>query len=123
DNRMALIHFIMTPTRVPDQDQYRRECLNCVRDMRHSMAAYLRWKTDRYIAAHPDLPRPSEVTLIARVLPDPAPGTSHRDRPAAFEIPLARWHPDQPVAPNEVSLEAWDPQTEKFVRLKIGVPR
>jgi hypothetical protein len=120
DNRMTLIHFAITHKTVPDPDAYRRECMNCVRDMRHSMSAYLRWKTDRYLKAHPDLPRPESATLIARVLPDPPPGTSYRDRPATIEIPLARWVLDAAVAPDEVPLEAWDPRAEKFVRLKLG---
>lgn len=120
DNRMALIHFAITPKTVPDPVSYRRECMNCVRDMRHSMSAYLRWKTDRYLSAHPDVPRPESVTLIARVWPDPPLGVSNRDRPAAIEIPLARWIPGRMIEPNEVPLEAWDPRDEKFVRLKIG---
>jgi hypothetical protein len=120
DNRMTLIHFVMTPKLLPDPEKYRQECLNCVRDMRHSMSAYLRWKVDRYLSAHPDLPRPETVTLIARLFPDPLPGASFRDRPAAFEIPLARWTPDHVTEPDEAPLEAWDPLTTKFVRLKLG---
>jgi hypothetical protein len=120
DNRMTLIHFAITHKTVPNPVFYRRECMTCVRDMRNSMSAYLRWKTDRYLTAHPDVPRPESVTLVARVLPDPPPGGSYRDRPAAIEIPLARWTPDRKLEPDDVPLEAWDPTAEKFVRLKIG---
>jgi hypothetical protein len=120
DNRMTLVHFAITPKTVPDPTAYRRECMDCVRDMRRSMSAYLRWKTDRYLSTHPGTPRPESVTLIAHVLPDPLPGESYRDRPAAFEIPMARWFPDRPIGPDEVPLEVWDVRAEKFVRLKIG---
>ena len=120
DNRMTLIHFVMTPQLVPDPEIYRQECFNCVRDMRRSMSAYLRWKVDRYSSAHPDLPRPETATLIAHILPDPSPGASYRDRASAFEIPLARWTPGRATEPEEAPLEAWDPLTMKFVRLKLG---
>lgn len=119
DNRMTLIHFAITPKLVPDPEAYRRECVDCVREMRRSMSAYLRWKTDRYLATQPDAPRPETVTLFARVLPDPPPGESYRNRPPAFEIPLARWTPSRHVPDDEVPLEAWDPIAHQFVRLKL----
>lgn len=120
DNRMTLIHFAITPKTVPDPAVYRRECINCVRNMRKSMSAYLRWKTDRYLATHPNLPQPQTVTLIARIWPTPPPGTSNRDRSKAEEIPLARWTPARIVANDESPLEAWDPVGAEFVRLKLG---
>ncbi len=122
DNRMVLFHAALSRTMIPDAEEFRKASFDAVRSLRRSTSAYLRWKTDHYLQANPDVPPPEHVTLIARVLPDPRPGKSYRDRPAALEIPHARWSPARTIPPDEVPLEAWDPLEAKFVRLKISEP-
>ncbi len=122
DNRMVLLHAAITRNMMPDAAAFRQASFDAVRSLRRSTSAYLRWKTDRYLRANPDVSPPEHVTLIARVLPDPRPGESYRDRPAPMEIPHARWWPARTIPADEVPLEAWDPVGEKFVRLKISGP-
>lgn len=114
--RMTVFHMAATRKLLPDDEQYRRLCLENVRDMRRSMSAYLRFKVDRYLAAHPGTPRPDHATLLARIMPNPSPGQSYRDRPPAFDVPVARWVPDS-------ILQAWDTTKQVFVGLPIEEAR
>ncbi len=119
---MVLLHAAITRDMMPDAEEFRQAYFDAVRSLRRSTAAYLRWKTDRYLRANPDVPPPEQVTLIARVLTDPRPGESYRDRPAPVEIPHARWWPARTIPPDEVQVEAWDPLEARFVRLKVSEP-
>ncbi|MBX7105396.1 MAG: hypothetical protein K1X57_15030 [Gemmataceae bacterium] len=118
--RTVVFHLTGPPEDFPSPAEYRKQCIQSVRDRHQSTLAYLRWKSGRYLRDHPDLPTPASVTLIAHVFPNPAPGQSKNIRPPAFEIPVARWSPDRPAEPGMVPFEIWDPVESRYLRLPIG---
>src|SRR5947209_6809127 len=115
---MVIGHWIwQAELKAEHPDQYRGESLRVVRDMRRSLTTFLRWKVDQYRNQNPDVPPPTEVILKAHILPDPSPGTSRLDRPAAFYIPVALWQPSETPSDDCLPLEAWDPRENRFVKL------
>lgn len=121
--RMAVFHMAATRELIPDDAQYRQLVLDNVSNMRRSMAAYLNWQVRQYLAANSGMPQPEYATLLARVIPIPAPGQSRDGRPAAFEIPVARWYSDPIQGDARDVLQAWDPIHREFVRLRIEEAR
>lgn len=120
--RMVLFHMLR-PEDFPRPGQYRREALDCVRDLRRSLGAFLRWRMTTYLRDHPGTPEPECVTLWARVFPDPPPGAPRRPRPETVEVPFARWYPGRSVEPGFSPVEAFDLDVRQFVRLPLGEVR
>jgi len=120
--RMVLFHMLR-PEDFPRLGQYRQEALDCVRNMRRSIGAFLRWRLDRYLRENAGVPEPECVTLVARVFPDPPPGSPRRPRPQTLEIPFARWYPGRPVEAGYSPVEAFDLESRTFVRLPLGDSR
>jgi hypothetical protein len=79
------------------------------------MRAYMRWKMDAYLRAHPELPPPREAILFMHVYRTPEFG-----KPLDWtraEICVARWRINDSAAPGTLPLEVCDPLTGQFVSL------
>jgi hypothetical protein len=94
-----------------------------VRENEHLVLAWLRWKLNRFRAAHPEKPEPAEVVLLLRYIPTPPPGepADWTTRPP-FERPFARWRPGRTPEPGFMAVEGYDPVAGAFVPLR-GWPR
>lgn len=115
--RTCIFYWIITPDQFSDPEKYRTMVTENVRDMHRSLVAFMRWRMEKYLADHPDLPKPERVVLKARIIPDPAPGTSRLLRPASYDVPLAQWLPDRASENSWLPIDAWDPVDRTFVRL------
>jgi hypothetical protein len=115
--RTVIFYWIAVPDDFSSPEKYRRRVLNNVHDMRRSMSAFLRWRTDKYLQEHPGTPTPERVVLQARILPNPKPGDSRLNRPSAYNIPVAQWRPG---GSNESAVDAWDPLQKQFVAVDKG---
>jgi len=91
-----------------DPEKYRRDSMQIAFDQRRSTTTYLKWKTQHYLSAHPDMPAPEIIVLKARISPDPSPGMSKVDRPPTYEVPVARW------IPSSGDYTVWDPVAKQF---------
>jgi hypothetical protein len=90
-----------------------------VRENEHLVTAWLRWQSNRYRAAHPEKPEPTEVVLLLHYIPTPLPGEpADWTRRPAFERPFARWCPGALPEPDFMAVEGFDPVANRFVRLK-----
>jgi hypothetical protein len=116
--RTCIFYWVASPAQFDDQEDYRKHAIDCVRDMHRSVGTFLRWRTEKYLKEHPGTPHPNRIVLIARVLPNPAPGTSRLSRPPAYEIPVAQWLPHRVNESQQLAIDAWDPVNHSFVRLE-----
>jgi hypothetical protein len=90
-----------------------------VRDNDDLIQRWLVWKAKQYAAAHPEKPKPAEVVLVLRFIPTPYPNVQvgGQERPVV-DRPLARWLTAGPRGPGLSAVEAYDPLTGAWVRLK-----
>jgi hypothetical protein len=107
--RTVVYYWACRPTDITSNpDLHRRETMRTAHDQRRSTTAYLKWKYERYRREHPGTPPPDVMVLKARILPAPPPGGRRDERPASYEVPVARWK----FADN--SYEVWDPIANVF---------
>lgn len=118
--RTVVFYLAYHPEKMNDPAEHRRELIHMVGNMRRSTLAYLNWKSKKYLDAHPELPLPASVTLIARVHRSPAPGQSRLNRPEIVERPMARWEPALCDEPGFVPFEIWDPVQGRFARVALS---
>ncbi len=87
-----------------------------VRHQAKSIRAYLRWRVDRYLAEHRDLPPPKQAILFVRLYKTPPAGQQLAWK-GPYELPLARWLPEQESTPGTLALQMCDPVTGSYKRL------
>jgi hypothetical protein len=77
--------------------------------------AYLRWRLDRFLRQHPDLPPPAEVILYVRIyrIPPP-PGPSPWQWEYLGQHPVARWLPRAEPDPGHLPIEVYNPVVDRF---------
>jgi len=87
-----------------------------VRHQAKSIRAYLRWRIAAYRAEHPELPPPKQAILFVRLYKTPPAGQELQWQ-GPFELPLARWLPDQDSSPGTLFVQVCDPVTGRFKSL------
>ncbi len=93
----------------PSGAAWRTRLVEGVAGRQVSMIAYLRWRLDAFLRAHPDLPPPAEVVLSMHLFRIPAPpGPEPWDWEDLGVYPVARWRP------GSAGLEVYDPRTDDF---------
>ena len=91
-----------------------------VRENEQLISAWMRWKLNRYCAAHRDKARPVEVVLHLRYIPIRLPDESAvLPNRSEFDRPIARWRPGEVPEPGFMPIEGYDPVAARFVRLEI----
>ena len=83
-----------------------------------SMRAYLRWRTESYLKAHPELPMPDVVTLSLRAYRTPEPGKLPPEWTPPLQQPLARWIPAWNERPDRLPVEYFDQVHKVFAPLE-----
>jgi hypothetical protein len=99
-------------------DSWRARIKDKVRDESGAIRVYLRWKMNAFLEAHPELPPPREVRLLARLYRIPPPGQAFDPRPSQY--PLARWRPEW-NDPRWLPVEAFNPVSEEYDPVRPAV--
>jgi hypothetical protein len=97
-------------------DLWRQAVENRVRHQAKSVRAYLRWRIARFQAEHPELPPPQQAILFIRLYKTPPSGSALQWQ-GPFELPLARWLPEQDSSPGVLPIQMCDPVTGCFKSL------
>jgi hypothetical protein len=80
--------------------------------------AYLRWRTRRFMARHPDRPMPRQVILLVRNYTIPEPGR-YKPWGPPHTIPVARWRPDVKLNRDYYPVERYNPMTVNTDALSV----
>ena len=109
-------------------DSWRGKIEERLRDEADSMHAYLRWRSEAFQRAHPELPPPRQVILSQHVYRIPAPpGPEPWDWQPVFGVtaegvplaqPVARWLPGTRPEPEYFPLEMYNPVMRRFESLR-----
>lgn len=79
-----------------------------------AVRAYLQWRRDGYLRAHPELPPPRQVILYMQPYRIPRPGT----QPWFWDLfdlqPVARWQPGARWEPGLLPVEMFNPVVERY---------
>jgi hypothetical protein len=100
-----------------DPANWRRLHRDMVQSQWKSMRAYMRWRMNDYLAAHPEAPTPDEVRLLIRTYPTPLAGPPRGSRGQAVDHPFARWRPARTCPPDQLPVEGFDVVSGQFVSL------
>jgi hypothetical protein len=86
------------------------------RGEQYEIAAYLKWKFDRFRKDHPELPPPRQVILLAAAYAIPAPDKAPTPWRWRFEAqePVVRWRPGR-FEPKPENLELYQHTERRFV--------
>jgi len=99
-------------------EQWRQAIRERTLRQQKSLEAYFRWNLDLFKKRYPDEPAPVEMVLRVLIIPAPKPGES--DRPASFEVPLARWRPSEASRPGYAPFDVYDPVAKEFFPLSTN---
>ncbi len=102
-----------------DADGWQKLQFDLVASQWKSMRAYMRWQMNQFLEQRPDLPPPSEVRLLVRSYPTPAADAAPASRGPPSDRPVARWRCAESGSGNWLPVEAYDPCSDCFVRLRI----
>jgi hypothetical protein len=79
-----------------------------------SLEAYFRWILSERFGGRL---APDEMILSVLIIPSPKPGES--DRPAPFEVPLARWRAAEASKPGRLPFDVYDPVAKEFIPVLV----
>jgi hypothetical protein len=105
---------------LPNTEEWQERVSKKVREDPEAIRNYLRWRTDVYQRAYPDLPRPTQVILLVRAFEVPKPpGPEPWDWYDLGEHRLARWLPPAPLDGEKYqAVERYNPIKECFERVE-----
>ena len=90
-----------------------------VRARARPLLAYLRWRLATFRREHPYLPTPTQVVLCVRLYRvPPPPGPTPWQWEDLGQHPVARWRPGAVVPAGYLPVEAYDPTSERFERVR-----
>jgi hypothetical protein len=88
-------------------ESLRVETAAIVRRLNRSIAAYLSWRTKKFLQENPNLRMPKRVVLSIRIEPIPAPGQATLPlTPEQKTLPLALWRPGEDEL-DSLPVEPW----------------
>jgi hypothetical protein len=105
------------PSLENDKELWRRVIAERVRRQQRSLTAYFEYQMALPRNKVRNVPAPTSIILSVSIYPAPEPGQT--DHPERFAVKLARWQPELPAGPDYLPIEAYDPVTERFVRLPV----
>lgn len=85
-----------------------------------AIIAYLRWRVQIYMRAHPDRPMPRQVVLLQKmyIIPPPEKAPTPWTWNLNLVLPLARWQPDAPWDAKHLPIEMYNPLLLRFESVK-----
>jgi hypothetical protein len=117
--RLGLVYLNWDQQSFHEQPEPWRQLLaDRVRRQWRSMRAYLNWRVLQFSQEHGELPLPAQAILLIRIYRTPALGEDLLVRQDPVEQPLARWQPQSPSVDGYLPVEAYDPVSRDFVRVK-----
>jgi hypothetical protein len=107
--RLALLYWTWDAEAAWNRrDEWSRVSRERVRRQNHSMLAYMKWRTNQYLAANPRRATPSHVYLLAEIVPNPPIEKSAAMRQVSRQFTLALWQPFLPTPSGMFPLQAID---------------
>jgi len=105
------------PTDPAEVEMWKKLLGDIVRCQWKSIRAYLRWRTNEYLADHPDLPPPDEARLLVRIYPTPPAGAAPADRQPPYDQPFARWRCAEDGPSTFLPVEGYEPFAGRYIPL------